>query len=51
MLLRDVNNIRATLGRFAPELLATRYGEELWALFEPGELRVDSLLTGNVRGR
>jgi RIO kinase 1 len=38
MLRRDVNNITATLGRFAPELLATRHGEEMWALFEAGLL-------------
>ena len=46
MLLRDVNNITATLGRFAPELLTTRFGEEMWAHFERGELTSDSLLTG-----
>ena len=46
MLLRDVNNIRASLSRFAPELLATHYGEEMWALFEKGELRPESELTG-----
>jgi RIO kinase 1 len=46
MLRRDVNNITATLGRFAPELLTTRYGEEMWALFEAGLLGPDSVLTG-----
>lgn len=46
MLRRDVNNITATLGRFAPELLTTLYGEEMWALFEAGLLRPDSRLTG-----
>jgi RIO kinase 1 len=46
MLLRDVDNITATLARFAPELAATRYGEELWQLFETGALRADSALTG-----
>jgi len=46
MLLRDVNNITASLGAFAPELLDTWYGEEMWALFEAGELRPDSELTG-----
>jgi RIO kinase 1 len=46
MLLRDVGNLTATLARFAPELAATRYGEELWQLFEAGELRVDSELSG-----
>lgn len=46
MLRRDVDNITATLGRFAPELLTTRHGEEMWALFEAGLLRPDSKLTG-----
>ena len=46
MLERDVNNIRGTLGRFAPELLATEYAREMWALFEQGELTADTKLTG-----
>ncbi len=46
MLERDVNNIRNTLGRFAPELLETRYAEEMWALFKEGALQADSKLTG-----
>lgn len=46
MLLRDVNNITASLGRWAPELLDTWYAEEMWALFEAGELHPDSELTG-----
>jgi RIO kinase 1 len=46
MLLRDVNNLTAHLGRWAPELLETWYGEEMWALFQAGELRPDTELTG-----
>jgi RIO kinase 1 len=46
MLLRDVNNLTASLGRWAPELLDTWYGEEMWALFEAGSLLPDSPLTG-----
>jgi RIO kinase 1 len=46
MLERDVNNLRSTLGRFAPELLATEFAREMWSLFEQGELRADSALTG-----
>ncbi|HEY0662022.1 MAG TPA: PA4780 family RIO1-like protein kinase [Lysobacter sp.] len=46
MLLRDVNNITASLGQWAPELLETWYAEEMWALFEAGDLRPDSELTG-----
>ena len=46
MLLRDVNNLTASLGRWAPELLDTWYAEEMWALFEAGALHPDSELTG-----
>jgi RIO kinase 1 len=46
MLERDINNIRATLGRSAPELLQTEFAREMWALYEQGELRPDSRLTG-----
>lgn len=46
MLERDVNNIRATLGRFAPELLQTEFAREMWALYEQGELHPGSPLTG-----
>ncbi len=46
MLLRDVHNLRDTLGRFAPELNATHFGEEMWKLYEQGELKADTPLTG-----
>lgn len=46
MLERDVTNITATLGRFAPELLTTQYAAEMWALFELGELKPETPLTG-----
>ncbi len=46
MLERDVNNLRGTLGRFAPELLQTEFAREMWALFEQGELTADSALKG-----
>jgi RIO kinase 1 len=46
MLERDVNNIRGTLGKFAPKLLKTNFAREMWALFEKGELLPDSKLTG-----
>jgi RIO kinase 1 len=46
MLLRDVQNITQTLGRSLPALLTTRFGEEMWAKFEIGELQPDSILTG-----
>ena len=46
MLERDVANLRNYFGRFAPELLATEYGKEIWALFQAGTLRTDVQLTG-----
>jgi RIO kinase 1 len=48
MLERDVNNIRTTLGRFAPELLQTEFAREMWLLYEQGELHAGSPLTGIV---
>ncbi len=47
MLLRDVNNLTASLGRWAPDLLETWYGEEMWALYEAGALQADTVLTGH----
>ncbi len=46
MLLRDVENIRNYYGQFSPELLNTNYADEMWALFEAGELTPDTELTG-----
>ena len=49
MLERDTNNIRSTLGRFAPELLETEFAREMWALYAQGELHPESKLTGVCR--
>lgn len=46
MLERDVNNMRAYFGQFAPQLLSTQYAEEMWALYEKGLLHPDIKLTG-----
>ena len=46
MLERDVNNLTAYFGRFAPELRTTDYGKEIWSLYESGELQPDVALTG-----
>jgi RIO kinase 1 len=46
MLVRDVDNLRRYFGQFAPELLATDYGKEIWALYEAGTLANDTVLTG-----
>jgi RIO kinase 1 len=46
MLLRDVENMRNYFSRFAPALAATRYGPEIWKLYQGGILEPDSPLTG-----
>jgi len=46
MLERDVDNLTAYFGRFAPELLTTEYGKEIWSLYEHGELHPGVELTG-----
>ena len=46
MLERDVANLRNYFGRFAPDLLTTNYGREIWSLYERGLLTPDSVLTG-----
>ncbi len=46
MLLRDVNNLRDFFGQFAPELLATHYGPEIWSLYQAGLLSNETALTG-----
>ncbi|MBM3106542.1 serine protein kinase RIO [Pseudomonas sp. V1] len=46
MLERDVGNMAAYFGRFAPELRKTRYAHEMWALYQAGELLPESELTG-----
>lgn len=46
MLMRDVDNLRRYFGAFAPELLATRYGPEIWDLYARGQLGTDTPLTG-----
>ena len=46
MLMRDVANMTNYYAQFSPDLKASKYGEEMWALFESGELTPESDLTG-----
>lgn len=46
MLLRDVNNMTQYYSQFAPSLATSRYGDEIWAIFETGELTPKTVLTG-----
>ncbi|MCP3711767.1 serine protein kinase RIO [Paraburkholderia sp. CNPSo 3274] len=48
MLKRDVDNLAAYFGRFAPQILTASFGTEIWALFEAGQLHVDAELTGRI---
>lgn len=46
MLERDVGNLTSYFGRFAPELLTTEYGREIWSLYQHGDLNPEVKLTG-----
>jgi RIO kinase 1 len=46
MLLRDVANLRGFFGRFAPELLHSDHGHEIWDLYRRGLLQPETRLTG-----
>jgi len=47
MLERDVDNLATYFGQFAPELLDTDYGMEIWSLYQKGELHPETPLTGH----
>ncbi|MCM2679477.1 PA4780 family RIO1-like protein kinase [Echinimonas agarilytica] len=46
MFARDVNNMTRYYSEFAPQLSQTRYADEIWSLFEAGELTSETELTG-----
>jgi len=46
MLLRDVTNLSNYFGQFAPELLDTDYGMEIWSLYQSSQLHPEVPLTG-----
>jgi RIO kinase 1 len=47
MLLRDVANLREFFGQFAPALLKTQFGPEIWSLYQGGLLTNEVRLTGH----
>ncbi|GAC03677.1 PA4780 family RIO1-like protein kinase [Paraglaciecola chathamensis] len=47
MLQRDVRNMTEYYAQYAPELKNSHYAEEMWSLFEAGELEADTQLTGH----
>jgi len=49
MLMRDVANMTNYFGLFAPTLLKSHYAEEMWELFENGQLQSDTQLTGKFK--
>ncbi|MDO9163387.1 MAG: PA4780 family RIO1-like protein kinase [Methylococcaceae bacterium] len=49
MLERDVKNLADYFGQFAPELLTTQYGKEIWKLYQSGLLTPEVKLTGHFK--
>jgi RIO kinase 1 len=49
MLTRDVLNMTNYYGRFAPDLLQTKYAKEIWAYYEAGTITPDTKLTGRFK--
>ncbi|HCX80289.1 MAG: kinase [Curvibacter sp. RIFCSPHIGHO2_12_FULL_63_18] len=47
MLMRDVANLRDFFGQFAPALLTTDFGPEIWSLYQGGLLSNETVLTGH----
>lgn len=43
---RDINNMSRHYGQYAPELLSSKYAQEIWALYQEGNLTQESILSG-----
>lgn len=46
LLERDVENLTAYFGRFAPDLRRTDYGKEIWSIYAGGKLHPEIALSG-----
>jgi RIO kinase 1 len=46
MLARDVDNMTRYFGQFDPDILDTHFAKEIWKLYEDGELKPNTILTG-----
>lgn len=49
LLLRDVDNLHRFMERFVPERARLPYAQEMWALYERGELTPDTKLSGRYK--
>jgi RIO kinase 1 len=49
MLQRDVRNVTNYYSQYAPQLLETNYADEMWSLYEKGELTAETELTGTFK--
>ena len=49
LLERDVENLATYFGQFAPELLRTDYGKEIWSLYETAALQPETELSGHFK--
>jgi len=50
LLIRDVRNLTSFFGRYTRKLRGTRYGDEMWALYEGNRLTPETKLTGRYKG-
>jgi len=46
---RDLKQVTAFCGRFAPEVMTTEYAREMWKLYQNGKLHPDTPLTGKFQ--
>lgn len=49
MLERDVDNLASYFSQFAPQLATSKYGKEIWGLYQAGLLKPDTPLTGRIK--